>query len=93
MITICKRRKTVTEHVASKGQTNNNIPLGDTTCLICYNGILRSLAEFQLYAQSMEINETDEPTMADEMETESINTILSFSKAIEKITNILYSID
>ena len=74
MITMCKRRsstwKTVTEHVISKGQTNNTLPnythLGNTICLNCYNGIvINSSSKFQQHAQTItmeqvEINETDE---------------------------------
>ena len=86
VITIFQRQsfqwRKVTENVFIKGQANNTLPnyihLGDTICLNCYNGILRSSVEFQLHAQTMEqveINETDE-SMTDE--TESINHLSFF---------------
>jgi len=72
VITICQRQsfqwRKVTENVFIKGQANNTLPNYIHLGLNCYKGILRSLVEFQLHAQTMEqveINETDE-SMTDE---------------------------
>src|SRR6185369_14505589 len=102
VITICKRQSTnwrkVTELIITKGQANGNLPnyvhLGDTICLNCYNGIVtKSSAIFQEHAQTnTKQPETDEIDEAIENtdEIKSTNS-LSFSKAIEIITNILYT--
>jgi hypothetical protein len=101
-ITICRGQSTkweqVTEFVITKGQANGTLPnyvyLGDTICLNCYNGIVtRSSAIFQQHAQTnTKQPETDEIDEAIENtdEIESANS-LSFSKAIEMITNIIYT--
>ena len=89
--------KKVTEFVITKGQANGTLPncvhLGDTICLSCYNGIVtKSSAIFQEHAQTnTKQPETDEIDEAIENtdEIKSTNS-LSFSKAIEMITNILY---
>ncbi|RIB23623.1 hypothetical protein C2G38_2170703 [Gigaspora rosea] len=127
VIAICKRKssnwKTVTEHVISKGQTNNTLPnyvqLGDTICLNCYNGIVtRSSAIFLQHAQdNVERSEVEVENVKDlersevenvidleqsevdntneiefeNIEFESTNNCLSFSKAIRVLTKILYS--
>jgi hypothetical protein len=97
-ITICRGQSTnwkkVTEFVITKGQANGTLPnyvyLGNTICLNCYNGIVtKSSAIFQQHAQTnTKQPETDE-IEAIENTDESTNP-LSFSKAIEMITNILY---
>ena len=102
-ITICRGQSTnywrkVTEFVITKGQANSTLPnyvhLGDTICLNCYNGIVtKSSAIFQQHAQTnMKQPETDEIDEAIENtdEIKSTNS-LSFSKAIEMITNMLYT--
>ena len=102
-ITICRGQSTnywrkVTEFVITKGQTNGTLPnyvhLGATICLNCYNGIVtRSSAIFQQHAQTnTKQPETDEIDEAIENtdEIKSTNS-LSFSKAIEMITNMLYT--
>jgi hypothetical protein len=99
VITICKRQSTnwrkVTEFIITKGQANGTLPnyvhLGNTICLNCYNGIVtKSSAIFQEHAQTnTKQPETDEIDEAIENTDESTNP-LSFSKAIEMITNILY---
>ena len=72
----------------------NYVHLGDTICLNCYNGIVtKSSAIFQEHAQTnTKQPETDEIDEAIENtdEIKSTNS-LSFSKAIEMITNILYT--
>jgi hypothetical protein len=101
-ITICRGQSTnywrkVTEFVITKGQANSTLPnyvhLGDTICLNCYNGIVtKSSAIFQQHAQTnTKQPETDEIDEAIENtdEIKSTNS-LSFSKAIEMITNMLY---
>ena len=98
-ITICRGQSTnwkkVTEFVITKGQANGTLPnyvyLGNTICLNCYNGIVtKSSAIFQQHAQTnTKQPETDE-IEAIENTDESTNP-LSFSKAIEMITNILYT--
>ena len=89
-ITICRGQSTkweqVTEFVITKGQANGTLPnyvyLGDTICLNCYNGIVtRSSAIFQQHAQT----NTKQP------ETDESTNPLSFFKAIEMITNIIYT--
>ena len=101
-ITICRGQSTnwkkVTEFVITKGQANGTLPnyvhLDNTICLSCYNGIVtRSTTIFQQHAQTnMKQPETDEIDEAIENtdEIKSTNS-LSFSKAIEMITNILYT--
>jgi hypothetical protein len=99
-IAICKKQsskwKTVTEYVISKGQANDTFPSYIQLGVNCYNGIVtRSTVEFQQYAQTNtnktdEINEamyTDEAIRTGEIEN---TNPLSFFKAIEAITNILY---
>jgi hypothetical protein len=99
-ITICRGQSTkwkqVTEFVITKGQANGTLPnyvyLGNTICLNCYNGIVtKSSAIFQQHAQTnTKQPETDEIDEAIENTDESTNP-LSFSKAIEMITNIIYT--
>lgn len=104
-IAICKRQSTnwrkVTEFVINKGRANGTLPvyvhLGATICLNCYNGIVtRSSTIFQQHAQATTNTKQPETVNIDEVmnadstdEVENANT-LSFSKAIETITNILY---
>jgi len=92
VITICQghsnRWRRVTEDVLTKGQANNTLPSyvqkDDIICLNCYNGIVvNSSIKFQQHAQ---INIQQDAT-----ESDDINTILSFSKAIKIITDILYT--
>ncbi|RIB10066.1 hypothetical protein C2G38_2207130 [Gigaspora rosea] len=94
-ITICKRVSTqwrrVSENFISKALTSNTLPsylqLGDTVCSSCYNGIaVNGLLEFKQHSQAILESGRDNEVI----EIENTNTIVSFSQAIEIITDILY---
>ena len=82
----------VTENVLMKGRASNTLPgyvqEGDTICQNCYNGIvINNSLKFQQHTK--EYAETNVKWR--KLETNEFNPILSFSKAIEMITNILYT--
>src|SRR6266498_2991629 len=96
VIIICQKKLTqwrrVTENILTKGQANNTLPdyvqEGNTICLNCYNRIItNNLLKFQQHAK--EYAETN--VKQRKLETDESNSILSFSKAIEMITNILHT--
>jgi len=98
------RWKKVTEYVITKGQTNNTLPryiqIGDTICLNCYNGIVVNCSLiFQQHALesstsplvSIPTQVPPPPPVLDPPPTPPLPPVLSFSKAIETITKILYT--
>ena len=96
IINICQKNSTqwrkVTENVLMKGRASNTLPgyvqEGDTICQNCYNGIvINNSLKFQQYTK--EYAETN--VKRRKLENNESNPILSFSKAIETITNILYT--
>ena len=96
VIIICQKKLTqqrrVTENVLIKGQANNTLPdyvqEGNTICLNCYNRIITNNSlKFQQHAK--EYAETN--VKQRKLETDESNSILSFFKAIEMITNILHT--
>jgi len=76
----------------TKGQANNTlsdyVQEGNTICLNCYNRIITNNSlKFQQHAK--EYAKTNVKWR--KLETDESNSILSFSKAIEMITNILHT--